>query len=529
MAKIPSPIGPTIDIAARTVSRSVIAGGGSGGGGGNVQPQTSAVVKRNTTDIVQLRKDHNALVKAQSASVSVFRNTIGNLSDQFKVINVSVRDLGGGVTSLNRGITTDTNLEVTKDRQELDREKRLAERGEREGKERQLEQKLQQALLAPVQAITKRAQGILGSLMNAFTLFFLGWLSNKVIQILKDQSGKTTNIFKALFDGLISGVTTFFKSLQFINKSLRVVASIVFGITKLISKFITGTLGLLFKGLSSIGKGIANAGKGIFSGAKNLLGFGDNAAKIAGKEGLEATGKLVAKEGAEAAGKGIFKKIPGLSIGAGLLFGGARAYQGDYLGAAGELASGIAGTFAGPGTAISLGIDAWLLGRDINKGFSKDKKNPPQSGFSTPQTEPLPTKTTPSISPEAPAAMPSTPLTPTPMQFGVDQTGMTMNLDYGESSTPPKTETAETSSADKQQINLAQTQSIPSEPARVGPAPTPKPNIIPMSSISPKNNQSSTVLRSSPGSVASDVPFIPSSNPDNFYTMYSQINYNVVI
>ena len=37
MAKIPSPIGPTIDIAARTVSRSVIAGGGSGGGGGNVQ------------------------------------------------------------------------------------------------------------------------------------------------------------------------------------------------------------------------------------------------------------------------------------------------------------------------------------------------------------------------------------------------------------------------------------------------------------------------------------------------------------
>ena len=529
MAKIPSPIGPTIDIAARTVSRSVIAGGGAGGGGGNVQPQTSAIVKRNTTDIVQLRKDHNALVKAQSASVSVFRNTIGNLSDQFKVINVSVRDLGSGVTGLNRGITTDTNLEVTKDRQELDRERRLAERGEREGKEKQLEQKLQQALLAPVQYISKRAQGILGSLMNAFTTFFLGWLSNKVIQILKDQSGKTTNIFKALFDGLIGGVTTFFKSLQFINKSLRAVVSTIFGITKLISKFITGGLGLLFKGLSTIGKGIVDAGKGIFSGAKNLLGFGDDATKLAGKETAEATGKLVAKEGAETAGKSLFKKIPGLSIGAGLLFGGARAYQGDYLGAAGELASGIAGSFAGPGTFISLGIDAALLKRDIDKGFEKDKKNPPQPGFSTPQTQPLPTQTTPAAAAPAPTAIPSTSLTPSPMQFGVDQTGMDMKFDYGESSTPPKIETAETSSPDKQQINLAQTQSIPSEPARVGPPPKPKPNIVSMSSLTPKSNQSSTVLRSSPGSVASEVPFIPSSNPDNFYTMYSQINYNVVM
>ena len=522
MAKIPSPIGPTIDIAARTVSRSVIAGGGAGGGGGNVQPQTSAIVKRNTTDIVQLRKDHNALVKAQSASVSVFRNTIGNLSDQFKVINVSVRDLGSGVTGLNRGITTDTNLEVTKDRQELDRERRLAERGERVGKEKQLEQKLQQALLAPVQYISKRAQGILGNLMNAFTLFFLGWLSNKVIQILKDQSGKTTNIFKALFDGLIGGVTTFFKSLQFINKSLRAVVSTIFGITKLISKFITGGLGLLFKGLSTIGKGIVDAGKGIFSGAKNLLGFGDDAAKIAGKEGTEALTKTAGKEGVEALFKIGGKRIPlgGLLVGGG--FAAARASQGEYGKAGLELLSGALGPFGLP-------IDFWLLQDDMRKAAEKDKKNPPQPAFSTPQTQPLPTQTTPAAAAPAPTAIPSTSLTPSPMQFGVDQTGMDMKFDYGESSTPPKIETAETSSPDKQQINLAQTQSIPSEPARVGPPPTPKPNIVTMSSLTPKSNQSSTVLRSSPGSMASEVPFIPSSNPDNFYTMYSQINYNVVI
>jgi hypothetical protein len=33
----------------------------------------------------------------------------------------------------------------------------------------------------------------------------------------------------------------------------------------------------------------------------------------------------------------------------------------------------------------------------------------------------------------------------------------------------------------------------------------------------------------SSGGAASDVPAISSSNPSNFYTLYSQVNYNVVM
>jgi hypothetical protein len=41
------------------------------------------------------------------------------------------------------------------------------------------------------------------------------------------------------------------------------------------------------------------------------------------------------------------------------------------------------------------------------------------------------------------------------------------------------------------------------------------------------DSQQSPSLQSPP--VESDTPIINSSNPDNFYVLYSQLNYNVVI
>lgn len=84
----------------------------------------------------------------------------------------------------------------------------------------------------------------------------------------------------------------------------------------------------------------------------------------------EAAEKAAAKGGAKAAGKGlgksILKKIPGVSILAGLAFGAGRLMKGDLLGAAGEVGSGIAGTVPGVGTAASVGIDAALAARDMS-------------------------------------------------------------------------------------------------------------------------------------------------------------------
>lgn len=87
--------------------------------------------------------------------------------------------------------------------------------------------------------------------------------------------------------------------------------------------------------------------------------------KTAIKAGEKVAAKGVAKTGAKAVGKSLLKKIPGVSILAGGAFAAQRAMQGDWIGAGGELLSGIAGTVPGVGTAASVGIDAALAARDM--------------------------------------------------------------------------------------------------------------------------------------------------------------------
>ena len=93
------------------------------------------------------------------------------------------------------------------------------------------------------------------------------------------------------------------------------------------------------------------------------------------------------------------------------------------------------------------------------------------------------------------------------------------------SSTPITTPAETSSKPSAPEITPAQTTKMQTVPFNIGPEPEPKPNVVyaPSGSSAPQQQQP---LSTGP---ASDVPFIPSSNPDNFYTLYSQINYNVVL
>jgi hypothetical protein len=89
--------------------------------------------------------------------------------------------------------------------------------------------------------------------------------------------------------------------------------------------------------------------------------------------------------------------------------------------------------------------------------------------------------------------------------------------------TPKSVETSPKPSTAK--ITPAQTTKMQTVPFNIGPEPEPKPNIVypPSGPSAPQEKQPYSI------GAASNVPNIPSSNPDNFYTLYSQINYNVVM
>lgn len=72
----------------------------------------------------------------------------------------------------------------------------------------------------------------------------------------------------------------------------------------------------------------------------------------------------------------------------------------------------------------------------------------------------------------------------------------------------------------------AEVSKVPSKTGMVGPAPQSQPNVVYASSRSQQSNQQGAPLKTGN---ASDVPDIPSSNPSNFYLLYSQVSYNVVI
>jgi len=74
-------------------------------------------------------------------------------------------------------------------------------------------------------------------------------------------------------------------------------------------------------------------------------------------------------------------------------------------------------------------------------------------------------------------------------------------------------------------ISADQIQTTPTQLPNIGNVPEPQPNVVMLPSQQPKNNQSMI----SPSSAGSNPPSINSANPDNFYVLYSQLNYNVVM
>ena len=161
------------------------------------------------------------------------------------------------------------------------------------------------------------------------------------------------------------------------------------------SKLLQGAKDFAKDKLDKLLGGPGNKAKTAAEGVEKAVGsatqtVGKEAAETAAKDAAKTVGtdvaKTAAKDTAKTVGKSALKKIPLLGIGAGLLFGAQRAMQGDWLGATGEVASGVAGTVPGLGTAASVGIDGLLLARDVSKAVDGVDATPTEKSGSTVNT-----------------------------------------------------------------------------------------------------------------------------------------------
>ena len=152
--------------------------------------------------------------------------TLTSISTQLSGINESVGNLNTSLSAIRENLSISDDIEKNKELQKRKREAQLAEEGLREGKESELEKKIQFALLSPVRRVAQVARGILGRLTDSLLFLAGGWLTVQALRFLQFTSEGNIAALKKLKDrflkdlllmgGLVLGLTVGFGKVLFI-------------------------------------------------------------------------------------------------------------------------------------------------------------------------------------------------------------------------------------------------------------------------------------------------------------------------
>ena len=214
--------------------------------------------------------------------------TLTSISTQLSGINESVGNLNTSLSAIRENLSISDDIEKNKELQKRKREAQLAEEGLREGKESELEKKIQFALLSPVRRVAQVARGILGRLTDSLLFLAGGWLTVQALRFLQFTSEGNIAALKKLKDrflkdlllmgGLVLGLTVGFgKILSIIGRLSARLLKFTFGgvlqkgfgfLGSLIRNNVSKFLRFIRSGLGSIGL------RGIGLGALTIPGAG---------------------------------------------------------------------------------------------------------------------------------------------------------------------------------------------------------------------------------------------------------------
>ena len=159
----------------------------------------------------------------------ISRNSLalGNVSSQLATVSDQVSNINSSLLAIKDNLAISDDIEKNKQRQKDKRDAAIAEEGLRQGKESELEKKVQFALLTPVRRVSRFAQGLLSRLTNFLLILAGGWLTNASLTFLRLKS-----------EGNIKGLNDFKRNLL---RDLTIIGSIVLATSLALTK-IFGTL-----------------------------------------------------------------------------------------------------------------------------------------------------------------------------------------------------------------------------------------------------------------------------------------------
>jgi len=526
------------------------------GGGGALVPiskksdsETLTIVKSQSTSITTLQDRVNALssevanlndvIKIQTQTVNGVQELVGSLRGEVTGFNASLNNV-------TKAITNDSVLEQNRIKKENEEERKATELGLRAGRESLLEKAIQSALIAPVQAIAQRTQSILSKLSQFFGTLLLGWLTNQGIETLRalseDNGKKLIEIRDNVLKALGIGAATLF----LLNGGFFAIAGTISRLSlKIGGWLLKNTIGRFFGAFGGLlkGAGAALLGLGkqkpptVPSAAAAVAGSADDVARAAAPAAARAAapaavGAAVVDDASKVAAKTGGRFVPGLGT---VISGAAAAWdfsRGDPLGGVLNTIGMAPGPVGWLGSFGRLGLEgARIAGGTDNKPKtpSETSPDPAKTSAAKPQSPVIPssTKTTP------PAAVPTAAVSDKSFEQQMNDLKAQANLidfaapaESGEINITP--EEGNQVSSKPSQVNIkplpAQTNGVPAQ-VNIGPAPAPTPNVIYRRVGSSAQQRSGAAPTGGP---VNQVPSISASNPDNFYVLYSQVNYNVV-
>lgn len=472
-----------------------VGGGPTGGGGGGGVSTGSAIVVRPQVSLID---------RTQNLEIQTTQQSVGSLQQNLDIINVRVTDLSQGIQNTANLIRQESALEQSQLRQEQETERRLAERKVRAGKESELEKNIQAALARPIVKLQQTITSLFSRIMGALTTLFFGWLTNQGIETLKAFSEGNTEKLESIKNTVIKNVLFAIGAFAAVNIGfgllMRTITGLTLRLTGLVARIALSPFRLAGSAISK------------------LLGFGGAAVRsVAGRVPITTSGgKILSRSGGIldkflGGVKNIGKGATGLLRGAGnvasKIFTPVALGVGSYRIAKGDIVGGLLSY----GSAIP-GIGLGFAGLDVAREFGFGKGT-----FFGKQETPAKTKTQPTAQPQTPATPPV-----------ADMSNMSFNIDTSNALQAPTQllNAAESAPAESMQAPApaANIQAPPKPVTPVGTLPELKPNIIIAGGGADRTQ--TVAPQQQP---LTDVPFIPSANTDNFYVLYSQLNYNVVM
>jgi len=495
----------------------------------------------------QLLESENKKREIDNQNVKVIQSqeqALLGFNSNIQALRSDIGKLGTGLASISLLLQQDSADEISRTRAEQEKERRLAEQQVRIGKENELEQKIQNALVTPVQKLTPKMNDVFGRIGRALGILFGGWLTNQVVQAIQASEEGNTTLFNNIKFNIVKNLAIVGGGLLAISAGFslikRTIGKIAFGLTRLliVTPLVAASNLLRGRGINPGGgkpRGGKPGGGGI--GVGRFIIFLSGLMNLKNKEFADTT--LATMAGFLSRGPGALGLIGKL---AGIMF------------TADEIAEAL-GKNIFDDSDLNKKVDQ--IAQYFNKKESNKNAPPPAS------PKPAPSSTPSSAAPTPPPAAPTPPPVAQPQTTMMGQSktdGVEANSNSGASiqsssqssetsstSPPAQVESSPQSSMASMSFSMgsfgvdktgltgpesplvtAPAQVAPPEKpsTQVGQLPEAQPSVTMIKTSNNANQQANVPLTSG---ALSDVPLINSANPDNFYVLYSQLNYNVVM